>query len=301
MGYKVLELNKGKAYMPEILAYQTFFNGRTEFTFYNSADLVDWEIGDFDVIWSFMGIDCARHNKIRIHDYASLSTGKFPYIKNKVKKVINEEPNLRLFLNRNVREGFKFNDSVPHIYRDMGVKDEFFYHSKNTKKEWEFVYVGSISRARGTHIILDKFISQHKKERMLLIGSVGNDIYDIYKKYRNIVFAGKLDYAEVPRLASKAVYGINYVPNIYPYNLQTSTKVLEYCAMGLKTITNSYTWINEFENRYNARFYHLGQDMNFENKKLQNYDFIVPNVEGLNWENVLDNSGLLDKLKSIIK
>ena len=74
-----------------------------------------------------MGIDVCKKNSIPIiHEYASLSTGMLPKLKNKVKESINSKPNLRIYLNKYVKEGMGFHDDIDYVYRDMGVDDIFF-------------------------------------------------------------------------------------------------------------------------------------------------------------------------------
>lgn len=288
-------MNKGKAYLPEINAYQKYFNNKTNFYFYDSSILKDFKLEDFDVIWHFMGFDTHKTKIFTVHEYASLSTDPFPKIKNFIKKQVNVKPDLRIFLNEYIKEGFDFKDNIPCCLRDMGVDESFFVNEPN--KKYDFVYIGEITKKRKIHVLLNKFKTDFKDFKILMLGKPEKDIYDEFKSSQNIYFTGKVNYYDVAKLAKEAMYGINFVPNIYPYNLQTSTKILEYCAMNLKIITLSYNWVNSFEKKYNAKFLYIKDDMSdFDFDKIKNFDYKIPNVEELKWENIIRKSGIEKKL-----
>jgi hypothetical protein len=105
---KILFVRTGKAFLPEIDAYVKYFNKLEGFEAYDSQLLDEnYSIDDFDVIWEIKGFGGVKDaSKIVVHDYASLSTGSFPRIKNNLKKWLNPKPNLRVFLNQAVKEAF---------------------------------------------------------------------------------------------------------------------------------------------------------------------------------------------------
>ena len=94
-------------------------------------------------------------------------------------------------MNKNVKNEFGFNDKIPYIYRDMGIDECFFI--KNEKKNYDFVYVGSMSNDRGIVNILEKFTQDLKNSSLLMIGEPDKSIYEAYKKYSNIVFIHKIN------------------------------------------------------------------------------------------------------------
>jgi glycosyltransferase involved in cell wall biosynthesis len=223
-------------------------------------------------------------------------------LKNKVKKIINSKPDLRIFLNEFVKKGMGFNDQIDYIYRDMGVDDQFF-HYKDSIKKYDCVYVGSISKARGIPHLLEQFKSKYKHLSLLVIGEVPNDIYSDYSICDNIIFTGNLSYEDVPKIASQAIYGINYMPNKYPYNLQTSTKLLEYLALDLKVVTTDYFWIHHFmkENQLNC----ITVNENLDNldsfiKSQEKEPNLVNDMEKFKWTNIIEQSGLTEKLLKLI-
>ena len=299
---KILFVRTGKAFLPEIDAYVKYFNKLEGFEAYDSQLLDEnYSIDDFDVIWEFKGFGGVRDvNKVIVHDYASLSTGSFPKVKNNLKKWLNPKPNLRVFLNQAVRQGFNFNDDIEFCYRDMGI-DERFLSVKSEEKEYDFVYVGSICKGRG----MDRFLAEFTRKpqgKLCLIGNVEDDIYNEYKHNKDLVFTGSVPYGEVPIIASKAVYGINYIPDKYPFNIQTSTKLLEYLALGLKVITTDYQWVRDFEKRHGCSFYKLNLKQDgFNRDYIESYDYKSNfAVENHLWDVVLENSGLKEQIRDIV-
>ena len=288
---KILFIRSEKAFLPEIDAYIKFFNKTNEFNAYDSSKIDNkYDINNYDVIWEFKGTGGVRvKDKILVHEYASLSTGPFPKLKNTIKSTTNPRPNLRIFLNENVKKEFNFKDDIDYCYRDMGI-DESFMNISNKNKEYDFLYVGSICKGRGMDLFLNEFI-QSSPGKICLVGNVDNDIYNTYKKNKNIIFTGKVSYLEVPQIASKAIYGINYIPNKYPFNIQTSTKLLEYLALGLKVITTDYKWVRQFEEKHGCSFYKLKNNIKINMDEVYKYNFISNfNSEDFLWENIIKKS-----------
>ncbi|MCM3711638.1 glycosyltransferase [Sporosarcina luteola] len=297
---KILFVRNENAFLPEIPAYIKYFNKTNEFIAYDSSELGGkLNLTDFDVIWEFKGFGGLRvTNQILIHEYASLSTGAFPILKNQVKTKINPKPNLRIFLNKNVKLGFNFKDDISYCYRDMGVDCNFFIKDDKKNKDFDFVYVGSISKGREIDKLLYTF-TRKMKGTLLLVGSVDDHLYNTYKDNKNITFTGRVRYQEVPQIAINAEYGINYMPNRYPFNIQTSTKLLEYLAMGLKVITTDYFWVRQFEQRNNCSFFKLDIN-NFNYNELEKHNYVSSiNIENFLWENVIERSGVYDNIQKL--
>jgi len=299
---KILFMRSENAFLPEIDAYIDYFNKTKEFNAYDSSKIKDYKLADFDVIWEFKGFGGIKKNKnqILIHEYASLSTGRFPILKNFIKSKINPKPDLRVFLNENVKKGFKFNDSVDSCYRDMGI-DERFISQDEVEKEFDFVYVGSIGKERE----MDKFLKAFTEKdngTLCLVGNVEDEIYNEYKNHKNLIFTGKVPYSEVPKIAAKAEYGINFMPDKYPFNIQTSTKLLEYLALGLKVVTTDYAWVRDFEKINNNTFYYLNNNhISINLKKIEDFDFVSSlDAEKYLWNNVIASSGITEELLKLI-
>jgi glycosyltransferase involved in cell wall biosynthesis len=299
---KILFIRGKEAFLPEIDAYIEYFNNTYEFKAYDSYKLEgDYKTDDFDIIWEFKGFGGIKTNdKILVHEYASLSTGSFPLVKNNMKFIFNPKPNLRIFLNQNVKDGFNFKDEIDYCYRDMGINKNFI-NAANDKKEYDFVYVGSICKEREMGKFLEKF-TKTNPGKLCLIGNVDNEIYSTFKKNKDIIFTGKVAYLEVPQIAAKAEYGINYMPDKYPFNIQTSTKLLEYLALGLKVITTDYKWIREFEMQHNCNFYKFDRNaISFDIKKIESHDYETNfRSEDFLWNRILEESKIYDYLKKYL-
>ena len=297
---KILFMRSENAFLPEVDAYIDYFNKTKEFNAYDSSKIKDYKLEDFNVIWEFKGFGGVKKNKnqILIHEYASLSTGKFPTLKNFIKSKFNPKPDLRIFLNENVKEGFSFNDSVNFCYRDMGI-DEQFTSQDEIEKEFDFVYVGSIGKEREMHKFLKAF-TEKDNGTLCLVGNVEDKIYSEYKEHKNLIFTGKVPYSEVPKIAAKAEYGINFMPDKYPFNIQTSTKLLEYLALGLKVVTTDYKWVKQFEESHNCSFYKLDyNNLSFDKKSIKKHQFDSGfRADEYLWHRVIDRSRIA---KSIVE
>ena len=105
--------------------------------------------------------------------------------------------------------------------------------------------------------------------------------------YNKIEFAGFQPYKELPKIYQRAYYGLNFTPNLYPLNLQNSTKTKEYCASGLKVVSNKYQWVSEFEKYNNAKFYWYDDFISEDN--IRNFNFKIPNVEKYSWKYIFED------------
>ncbi|MCC6598629.1 MAG: hypothetical protein IT559_07560 [Alphaproteobacteria bacterium] len=286
-------------YLPEIPAYIRFLSQNYPgFRAYNSTEIKDYHPFDFDVVWRFMGLDTLARGRYVVHEYNSLSAGKFPRVKNITKYMLNGFPKRRVFLNKIVRTGFPFSDKIPYGFRDMGIASHFF--DVPPKPEYDFVYAGSIHRGPEVLQMLEYFAHTLKEASILIVGSVNPDVMRHYAAATNITFAGRLHYTEMPEMIAKGRYGLNLVPDTYPYNVQTATKVLEYCALGLKVVSMKYRWAENFVQQKEGQFFWLSPDFsNLSLSALQAFDFKTPDVENRRWRTVLEQSGVFDFLKDL--
>ncbi|MAF97999.1 MAG: hypothetical protein CMH26_05115 [Micavibrio sp.] len=286
-------------YLPEIPAYMRYLEtAHPDFKAYNSLDLDDYHPKEFDVIWRFMGLDASGEGRYVVHEYNSLSAGRWPVVKNSVKMMLNKRPDQRVFLNKIVRKGFPFRDDVPYQYRDMGIAAQFF--EAPLKPEYDFVYAGSVHRGPEVIAILDYFAQSARDATVLIIGDASEEARERFKDAKNITFTGRIPYEKVASYVARGRYGLNLVPDQYPYNVQTATKVLEYCALGMPIVSMKYRWIEGFANRRNGKFFWLEPDFsNLTLNALENYEFSTPNVEDRRWRELIDKSGVFECLTSL--
>jgi hypothetical protein len=287
-------VHDSSAYLPELHAYSEYFQGRPSVHFdamsHDAWDGVSCE--DYDLVYRFMGF-YPFWNKSpvpEIHEYHSLSVPPFAQAKDVIKRCLNRKPVGRVFLNNQVESVLDFSDSLPGILRDMGVHQRFFdVASAGHVKEFDIVYCGTVAGRKGLleaiKVCLDASLS------VLVVGSLADQewLSSLGTQQHLLTVTGAVAYDEVPSWIVKARFGLNFIPDIYPFNLQTSTKVLEYCAAGLGVVTNDYAWIRHFEARYGAHFFRM--DSGLTNLKTEEAGHYSACVDSLEWSLLLDSNG----------
>lgn len=273
------------AYTPEAYAYKKYLESKGHLV---QLDYVLDPQNDINIY--FMGArpfwKKSNGRAKEIHEYQSLSTPPYARFKNYAKKIVNTKPSGRIFLNDLVCKELNFNKKIPFIYRDMGV-DEHFFQKPSKKPLFDVVYCGSVSGRPG---LIDVILKISQSYKIAIVGHVNIKEKEILGNKRNITLLGRVDRDSIAEIYFNSRYGLNYTPNIYPYNIQTSTKTLEYLASGLKVISNRYLWSNEFDKKYNSNFIWIDDEGSFnedESKVASNEIF-----KEFLWENVLDRSGI---------
>ena len=281
------------AYTPEAYAYEKYLkkNGHQV--------QLDYELDpNNDVNIYFMGTRPFWKKKegraIEIHEYQSLSTPPYARFKNFSKKIVNKQPSGRIFLNDLVHHDLNFTDDIPYIYRDMGV-DEALFQSPSENPLYDIVYCGSISGRSGLIEVLRELAKNYK---VIVVGKV-NDVEKNLLQHTNITLLGQVSRDQLPEIYRNSRFGLNYTPNIYPFNIQTSTKTLEYLASGLRVISNRYKWVELFDKSNNFEIIWLeclGQykcNIDSFNKVYDLHDY--------SWNHILYNSGFLNFLETHVR
>lgn len=281
------------AYTPEAYAYERYLISK------GWQVQLDYNLDpNNDINIFFMGMrpfwKKEKRRAKEIHEYQSLSTPPYAKMKNLSKKIINKKPTGRIFLNDIVHEQFGFDDSIPCIYRDMGV-DEAFFQLPKDNPEFDIVYSGSITGRVG---LIDALISLSYKYKILVIGSVEAEVKSILLKY-NIALTGRVQRHELPELYANARYGLNYTPDIYPFNIQTSTKTLEYLASGLKVISNKYFWAEQFFNKIHYQPIWLKERVLVDIDVLSSTNMTLLNFDCYRWNIIFEKSNLDNFLREI--
>lgn len=299
---KILFKRRKGVYLPEISAYMAYLRDRfPAVQAYDSSTLAEgFSESAFDVVWEFMGFDTkSEGDSFLVHEYGSLSVGKFPRIKNLIKRQLNVTPDRHVFLNDIVRRDMGFRDSIPYRLRDMGISGNFFRDAPASGADFDFVYSGSLNRGKIISAMLDHFRTKMKGCRLLVVGAVPDDIHQTFGETANITFTGRIKYEDVPDTIRQARYGLNIMPDIYPYNVQTSTKVLEYCAAAIPVVSTDYKWIRDFEARAHGKFFFVDNDLdNLSLENLEKHPFTIPSLKEYEWSRIIENSGVFDFLKT---
>lgn len=290
----------GNAYLPEHYAYADYFARTPDIEFVSLPAAAPVRAGEFDYELRYTGLDPFwRPAAVPvIHEYGSLSTGAFAHGRNHVKRLLNRTPVLRVFLMPAVRDGFGFTDGVPSLCRGMGVDEGFFGVTRPAAPEFDLVYCGSVTRSRHVHLLLSA--AQRQGLSILVIGEPELAIHEAFRDTPGIMFTGRVPRNDIPGLLVRGRCAVNITPDVYPFNLQESTKVLEYCAAGLPVITNFYPWIRQFEQDTGGRFLDLGDDFaGLVRATLEGFDFVTPDVSPYRWDAVIERSGLVRALRSL--
>lgn len=285
------------SYTPEAYAYKSYLDGKSVDVELVSTDKLS-PYNDVNIM--FMGIDplwkCEKSDTIVIHEYHSLSTPRFARVKDSVKSLINKKPQGRIFLNQVVRNKLGFNDSVPYIYRDMGV-DAALFQKPDEDPEYDVLYCGSISGRSGLIQEFKRLSSIGIK--LLVVGNVEDSTKKAFALNSNVSFMGPVEREMLPDIYRICRVGLNYTPDLYPFNLQTSTKTLEYLASGLAVLSNKYHWIEDFSRRENVDIKWLCDVKDKEDIML------IPSNQQLDeekysWNSILENCHFYNYLESFL-
>ena len=296
---RIAFITQSKAHLPELYAYRQYFESKGIEVFIFPQTPAFKALEGYSVEWHIMGIDrLPKHpQRIKIHEYTSLSTPPFAPLKNKLKRLYNVQADIRIFQNEWLADEINlFNRKW--IYREMGVADLFFtQHS--VKKEYDFVYTGSLENNRKLPALVSSFLNNFPAHyTFLLIGNIPAWLRKLDTPRLKLV--DSIPYWEVPKWLHKAEYGINYIVDQYPFNQQTSTKLIEYCAAGLKIISTSYHWLDSFEKEHGGHFFRIKEDgRNFNPENLKAFQFITPEVPDLSWDSIFSSSDFQKLLKWI--
>ncbi len=284
-------VRNGPSYLPELEAYAAFIASRghqanihdTSATVPNDAQVVWWICGRV----SHLEQRRFKH-AFHIHEYSSSSVPPHAWLKDQVKRITQAQPDYRVFQNPWVRERMGFSSRVPSCLRDMGIAPAFFEAPAQViHKEFDLVYLGEMTRLQPFLPVLQ---SIHQAGRSLLL--VGDAPEYIQAQLPpNVTVSGRVSYADVPSQLRRARFGLNLVSNIAPYNQQTSTKLLEYCAVGLPVVSNDYPWVRYFASRHQGNFHLLSDNPSTWapsfGEALEAYPYQVPDLHDMQWPKLL--------------
>ena len=234
---------------------------------------------------------------VEVHEYQSLSVPPFARLKDLLKCTVNRRPHGRIFLNDIVRSQLSFPSNVPSIMRDMGVDLGFFDVKRSSTPAYDVLYCGSIEGRKG---LVESIYSIAKLGlKVLVVGSVEASTR-LYLEGGGVEFTGRLERKELFHVYSECRYGLNFTPDEYPYNIQTSTKTLEYLASGMGLISNRYQWSEEFCRTHAIDVLWM-DDLLAGFRALDQEEGFRLNCDEYSWNAILDNSGFLNFLKMLLR
>tara|TARA_B110000003_G_scaffold244578_1_gene253774 strand:+ start:236 stop:1111 length:876 start_codon:yes stop_codon:yes gene_type:complete len=283
-------LSNKKSYLPEIIAYRNYFIKNNIKVIISDQEL---SLKKCHVIIMFCGFFLKKKlkNKIYIHDYSSLSTPPFCGAKDIIKKYFNFKPNLRIFNSKLIKDNMNYNDKVPYIIRSQGVLKNFF-QKRSKKFTYDFLYTGSIEARKGLNKIFFKYLKLGFS--ILVIGNVSEAYKDKFSNFAKIKFLGPKKYINIYRYYKMCNYGLNYIPDEFPYNAQYSTKFLEYSASKMNIVSNKTDFMNKISKKYKIKNVYDEDIHNAED--LKKAKFQHANLLHYEWNQVIEKSGILKKL-----
>lgn len=244
----------GTAYLPELAAYAEHLNslGHASQIHRSSTTIPDCA----PVVWWFCGtINHYQTRRLKhslhVHEYASASVGRLPWLKDRIKQYSHPSPDHRVFQSEWLRQRMGLTDHVTYSLRDMGVPEHFFTAQVQGDAEFDLVYLGAMSRLLAFGSTLQAI--DRAGLRLLLIGEVPNELHARLQHLKHVHCTGRIAQSEVPSQLLLARVGLNLIPPVLPLTEQTSTKLLEYLALGLPVISNDYPWARRMAKQYDSR------------------------------------------------
>lgn len=273
-----------KAFLPEAYAYRDMFRGNGV-----KADLLhpgDSKIMEYDAVVLFHGFHpfWRSYPRYIIGEYHSLTVGRLGRFKDFLKRVFNVGSDYYIFLNDFVRQKMWFSRKGNMSLRGMGYNDSHEFIG-NEGKEFDIVYCGSYRD--GLFDAIEKLVGLD-----FSVALVGVDQPFEHSRVKNF---GKVHPDKALGIVSNSRFGLNFMPNVFPLNMQDSTKVIEYCGLGLGVITTDYPWVRSFQECTSGVFLYM-DDIACRSDIL-NFNYVVPDVNDLRWGNVVD--GLFSELSSV--
>jgi glycosyltransferase involved in cell wall biosynthesis len=249
-------VHNAKAQLPELQAYCNYFKQHYKV----AIATANANLQSYDIVWFFMGYNRyqAEAHQFIVHEYASLSTPPLARLKDKLKVALNPRPHLRVFQNKIQHDLLNFNDNVAVRFRDMGFAEHFVAKS-DSAKACDVIYVGAMDKSRQLEKALDSILRLKPQAQIWMVGLPAAYLQRRYRHLSNIQFIGAVANSQIPQLLHQARFGLNFVPDEYPYQFQTSTKLLEYAACGLPVVGNMTPWLNRFLATQPLPYYQLDQ------------------------------------------
>lgn len=234
-------MHPGTANYPEIKAYREYFSDRYTVLDGTKEDYENSSVNGDCILWCIMGF-YPRQYKARfiIHDYRSLSIGRFCAIKDTLKKLGNTTPDARIFQNETMEAVMGFRDGVKSLILPMGVPSSIVDVNKHSNPKFiqEFCYIGEMSYERKFDKLLDTFVRNYPESNMVLVGNAESEIFEKYSNHKNLIFTGKLPQLEALSIVKTCNHAICYFPYHRPHKFQAPTKLLEYMMLHSSIVCN---------------------------------------------------------------
>jgi glycosyltransferase involved in cell wall biosynthesis len=242
-GQRVHFVHSGSAYLPELAAYRQWLTQRGHAVHVHSSAATVPE--GADVVWWICGRVHRSHaqrlqSSWQVHEYASASVSPWAWLKDRVKQFSHPRPHHRIFQSEWLRQRMGLTDQVPFSLRDMGVPSHFLQAQAQGAPDVDLVYLGEMSRLMQFVPALEAI--DQAGLRLLLVGQIPPELDAVLARLSHVHTTGRIAQADVPAQLLRARAGLNLVPDRLPLSAQTSTKLLEYLAVGLPVLSNPSAW-----------------------------------------------------------
>jgi len=302
----ILFVHEGKAAYPDVRAYMDYFGRDYETLECTPGEAASADRLEHSVCWSMMGfyplrLGCA----VTVHDYRSLSVGRLRRTKDRLKRLLNGRPDIRIFQNDAIRRALRFAVDDRTCFLPMGVPRSFIQgRDISIKPVVDFIYIGSMLAERKCEVMLDSFLGRFGKTRTFeLYGPRNPSLEQRYASYDNIGFMGLVEQERLPAILNQARVGVCYFPIHYPHLLQTPTKLMEYAALGMRILANDHPQSRLTAGQYGVRcLWGATPDM-FEGvpDSLDWSDNCSTDPAPMAWPSVIAESGIDDLLKQALQ
>ncbi|MDJ0945390.1 MAG: glycosyltransferase [Kiloniellales bacterium] len=307
MDYIINFIHDGKAIYPDIDGYRDYFSGTYEI---RESSLSQYRRqGDpaRTILWVIMGFypRPAPPALATIHDYRSLSVGALAPLKDRLKKLLNFKPDLRIIQNEVMSDLIGFSDGVPELFLDMGVRSALVENARRSApqvSDYDFVYIGTVSRERQIDVLIESFLRRYPRgRRFLLIGPADENIVRQFMDRKNVVFTGRVPQAEAFDLVMKSKVAISFFPSHRPHCFQTPTKLIEYAALGRPILANDSPMNLATIRRYNILATVTSGDTFASAPEPEEIaESAVPDPCPFTWPRVIADSGVEAHLETLI-
>ncbi len=184
-----------------------------------------------------------------VHEYHSLSAGRWRHAKDAVKRLAAPPAAGRIFSEQPIAQRMRFAAGPPVLIRPMGVDAAIYGCTQNAAPTHDIVYCGSFGRSG----VADALMAlAHCGWRVVAFGAPDDAPVRTRLESAGVDLPGAIAREQVPAALARARFGLNFTPDIAPLNRQTSVKSLEYAAAGLTIIANRYPWIERFAREQGA-------------------------------------------------
>lgn len=281
-----------KAFLPEFKAIADYLAGDEAFEVMFHATRADSSLVDGDVVLLALGLAPfnVRNSSVVVGRYASTSTGYFRSLKDLVKRYGNRSLDLVLSQNQYVHRRM-CDPQQANKFLPMGYFPDLVRDTNATETEYDVIYSGTTRRPGVLNAIVNL------ADLGFRVAVAGDSSLSL--KHKNVVNLGRLSLEQTYDAYAKAVYGLNYVPDVEPYSMQASTKLIEYVASGLKVITNNYSWVRSFALDREAQFLEFSHGIT--RRTVESFPYVTPAIDDLGWPRLFESIDLRGTLQRLVE